>query len=132
RYAQSSEVACTHALPIKPFGLGLTSQCRLPESHHRGRIKGATALEQFAIGAERNVEARTSVAEVPDGCDPVCLGIRQRLKQNGVHRTEDGGARADAQCEGEDGDQCKAGLLEQHSQSKTYVLDHVVLPSVGL
>ena len=46
----------------------------------------------------------------------------QRLKNDGLEPGEDRGVRADAQRERDDGDQCEAGLLQQHSRAEAQVL----------
>ena len=46
---------------------------------------------------------------------------RKRTKKNAVHQTEDGGVRADAETERDDGDSGKASMLQQHAQAVTYV-----------
>jgi hypothetical protein len=56
------------------------------------------------------------------------LGILdgQRAKQDGVEQGEDGGVGADAEGEGEQGDEGEAGALEEAAEAETDVLEGIV------
>src|SRR6266508_3778333 len=58
----------------------------------------------------------------PDHHQSLMLVKRQRPEQHGVDQTEYGRIRADAQRQSDDGYNCKAGLLQQHSRAEAQVL----------
>src|SRR5262245_33210816 len=132
RRAQHTEVARAHALTIESLGLGPAGQRRLPGSHHRERFEGTTPLPQLAVCAEGYFLPRAAGAVVPNRREPVGMRKWERLEQNRIHRAEDRRAGADAQTERQRGDQREAGILQQHSQSKSQVLKHLVLQSFWL
>src|SRR5438270_594047 len=57
---------------------------------------------------------------------------RQRAQQNGIDDTEDGGVRANAERERDDGGQSDCALSPQHAQAETQILKHLVLQSLWL
>ena len=57
------------------------------------------------------------------------LGLRhrQRLQQNRVDHSEDGGIRADAEREGQNGRGREAAVLPEEAEAEAEVLQHLVL-----
>ena len=87
---------------------------------------------QLAIGMKRYVGAR-ALEDIPDHHDPAGMRIRQRLEQNGIHRTEDRGAGADAQRQRECADGRKARTMAQPASGIAQIGEQSsdrILPSV--
>src|SRR5262249_27265258 len=62
----------------------------------------------------------------------VGIPVRERPQQYRIHDAEDCGVRADAQGERQRGDEGAAWILQQHSQTETYILKQLVLQSLWL
>src|ERR1700730_12151071 len=60
----------------------------------------------------------------PQNCQPVGLGIRQRLEKQGVHHAEDGGVRADADREREHDHAGQREVLAEYAEGVAEVLQH--------
>ena len=128
RDAQHTEVARAHALPVESLGLVCAAHGRLPCLHHGHRLEGTAARRQLAIGVKCDVGAR-ALEDIPDHHDPAGMRIRQWLKQNGVHRAEDGRAGADAQRQRDRADGRKPRPLPQSARGIAEVLPQILQPA---
>ena len=61
-----------------------------------------------------------------DEDEPIGLGVAERPKDHGVHHREDGGVRPDAQRQGENRDEGKAGRAQQIADGMTNVAQECV------
>jgi hypothetical protein len=93
--AQHVEERSADALTLEPLRLHSTEQGREPRFHHRERLERAAPCHQLAVGAEGDVQRRGVAADVRDCRDPARVRVGQRLEQDGIHRAEDRGRRAD-------------------------------------
>ena len=64
--------------------------------------------------------------------DAIRVRKRKRTKENAVDQAEDGGIRADAETERDDGDGGKAFMLQEHSNAVTNVVKQRVHDSLGV
>jgi hypothetical protein len=62
---------------------------------------------------ERREARRSVVAYLLDHHQPVRMRVRQRLEQDGIHRTEDGGRCANAERQRKNADERKTWIVEQ-------------------
>src|SRR4030095_10898018 len=58
--------------------------------------------------------------------------IWQRAQEDGIHKTEDRRVSSHAEGQRQGSNQREAGMFEQHTHAISQVLNHRVLPSVGL
>jgi hypothetical protein len=119
--AQRAKVTGADADAIEALGLGPTADGGLPTVGNREGVERTIPLGNFAIGVKRHVGARP-VGNIPDHHDPIRLRVRQRRKQNGIHRAENRGIGADAEREREDGDGSEAGRFAQVAKGVTNIL----------
>ena len=85
-------------------------------------------IEEVGIGEGIELIARRAIACIrhPDGNELLGDGKRQRLQEHRVNHAEDGGVRADAEAEGEHGDDGEAGMFEELAQSVADVGHHIL------
>ena len=108
----------------KSFRRGRADDVWLPWFRHGDSVKGLTTLGQLTIGAEGLLHSRTVGAGIPDRHDAICRWVRQWLEQYWVHRAEDCGGGADAQCQREDSNQREAGILREVSETEANIFDY--------
>jgi len=77
-------------------------------------------------------EAAVFHVAVPDGDEPVDVGVRQRLDQHGLDDAEDRGRRADAERERDDRHRRDAGRPAPGPESETHVAADVAQPRNGV
>src|SRR2546430_3707300 len=78
------------------------------------------------IGAKSLLDSRSVAAGIPDRNDAICRRVWQRLKQNGIHGTEDRGCGADAQSQSKNCDQGEARTPQKFSNGETNIFDYRV------
>jgi hypothetical protein len=78
-------------------------------------------LRRFRVGKQNAVRATLPV-DLRDGNEAARVLVRQGLEENGMDDTEDGGVRADAQGQSEEGDGGEAGIFLQHPCGKLHIL----------
>ena len=74
----------------------------------------------------RDRDARLFRLRLGHDHESVGLGIRERPEQDRVDHAEDGGVRADAEREGENGDEGEARRFAQLAKSEAKIIYHIV------
>src|SRR5262245_38313310 len=100
------------------------------DCEHAG--KSLSAVAELLIHQIRKREAFYSAAGIAEHHELLRIANREMFQQQRVHNTENRRIRADTKRKSEHGHSGEALMLEQHSYAITQVLNHFVLPSLGL
>ncbi len=101
------DLQAAHAL--RPLTAAEGGAPRLRRTQPFERADGAAIVE--VVGRRDRTTRRWPVQRDDQA---VGLVVRQRSKENRVDDREDGGGRPDSERQGEDGEQCEAGLAAEH------------------
>ena len=94
-------------------------------------LRGHVVEDRVVLLPVEVIERRDAVPAAPRRLfeyahDPVGFGVRKRLQQHAIHETEDGGIRANADCQGGNRDGGEPGALPEGPQTEAKVLEEFV------
>jgi hypothetical protein len=107
------------------LGLARAGEVRLARAPGRDTAQAARRAVVPHLG-RRHPRLVPAAPAAPDHHAPVRLAPRKRRQQRGADHAEDGGGRAEAEAEREDGDEGEARLPRERAQAVTDVLDQLV------
>jgi hypothetical protein len=125
RHTEQSEERRAYFCPVEPYGLALTGQDRARSRERRGILQCRIELPDIGEVRPRHRRA-TPLGLVVDTDQLLRIGIGQRLQQDGIDDTEDGGIGADSQGEREQRHGGERGALDQPPKSVANILAEVV------
>ena len=119
------DAAAEHAL-----GQAAAGEVRARRPRGRHVLEDAVAgLPIDVVPGRRRVLRESGEARIfPDHDQPVGLAVRQRPQQHGIHRRDDGGGGADAECEREQRDEHDAAIAQRRADGDADVLQQRLEP----
>src|SRR6185503_14546495 len=125
---------CRNAIGDHTLWLICSRQIKRPGAKRDEQFKGLALFTPLAQAPRCDSLPVDTFVHFPlvDHQQTILIGKGEWMKNYRLDRAEDRGVRTDSQRQREGRDKSKARLLEQHSRAETQVLDHRVLPSVGL
>ncbi len=121
-----SEEAVRYLRPVDTFRVTVAGEDRTPGGVCPDLGEGrAVSTHVLGVG-RRHLAAIVTVrfTRAPDHHEPSRLGVRQALEQHAADHAEDRGVGADAERQGQHGDQREARPLGQHAQTVSKISSH--------